>query len=185
VNYYVKQFLTWLGWKRRLIEPPIGIRINVPRSVMRALRLATQPTLMNHEPLAFLRARYASEDVRDVVVAVGVVPFAHEAYVDGDAGANFDTRWGVAVANYQIRSNAGLLLAHSHGGCGKPAFSSVDRATNVQVMAALSIGVDVAPYGALVLSDEDATAVVAVDGRLHDAKVMILAGRLGGLDLTV
>ena len=165
-----------LGWRRQpLCEPPAAIRINVPRSVMRMLRSATTPRRGVAEPLAFLRVRYASEDATDVLVGIGVVPFAQEAYVVGDAGANFDTRWTVDIANTEIRSNIGLLLVHSHGGKGHPGFSRVDTATNAEVMLPLSIGVSFAPYGALVLSDDDAFAVVAVDHRLVAARVVEVA----------
>lgn len=184
MNQIVERMLFWFRWKPQPISPPRGIRVNVPRSLMQRLRIATAPTATNHEPLAFVQVRYASEEVRDVVVAIGIIPFANEAYVDGDAGANFDTRWSMAIANEQIRHNVGLMLAHSHGGSGPPGFSRVDRATNAQVMAPLSFGVDVAPYGAIVLSDDDQTAVVAVNGRVNDANVAVVADRLGGLDLT-
>ncbi|MHB1550462.1 MAG: hypothetical protein ACYCX6_04615, partial [Vulcanimicrobiaceae bacterium] len=127
------KFIEWLaGWfgRSQTPEPPRGVRINLPRSLMHALHVATKPTATRHEPLAFLRVRYASEDVRDVAVGIGVIPFADVAYVEGDAGANFDTRWAVAIANAEIRSNTGLLLVHSHGGRCRPAFSPVDRTTN-------------------------------------------------------
>ena len=173
---------SWLRRSHPTVLPPVGIRVNVPRSIMRRLRLTTQPTVTSREPLAFLLVRYASEDVRDVVVAFGVLPFVDEAYVDGDAGANFDTRWSIDVANKQIRRNAGLLLAHSHGGAGRPAFSRVDQETNVHVMVPLSYGVDVAPYGAIVLSNNDETAVVTVKGRLRRARIVIVADRVGALE---
>ena len=97
---------SWFGRSRSTVLPRAGIRVNVPRSVMHRLRVATRPTATNREPLAFLLVRYASEEVRDVVVAFAVLPFADEAYVDGDAGANFDTRWSMSVANEEIRRNA-------------------------------------------------------------------------------
>jgi hypothetical protein len=165
-----------LGRRRQLpCVPPSGLRINVPRSVMRALRSATVPRRGVEEPLAFLRARYASEDATDVLVGIGVIPFAHEAYVAGDAGATFDTRWTVDIANDEIRSNIGLLLVHSHGGQGQPAFSPIDRTTNAEVMLPFSFGISSAPYGALVLSDDDAFAVVAVGHRLVAARVVPVA----------
>lgn len=142
---------------------------------MRALRSATTPRRGVPEPLAFLRTRYASEDATDVLVGIGVIPFAQEAYVAGDAGANFDTRWTVGIANAEIRSNIGLLLVHSHGGRGQPAFSRIDKTTNAEVMLPFSIGVSSAPYGALVLSNDDAFAVVAVDHRLVAARVVAVA----------
>jgi hypothetical protein len=64
------------------------------------------------------------------------------------------------------------LLVHSHGGRGQPSFSHIDRTTNAEVMLPLSIGVSSAPYGALVLSDDDACAVVAMDHRLVAARVV-------------
>lgn len=165
-----------LGRSRQVsCGPPPGIRINVPRSVMRALRSATTPRPDLGEPLAFLRARYASEDATDVLVGIGVIQFAKEAYVAGDAGANFDTRWTVNIANSEIRSNIGLLLVHSHGGRGQPAFSHIDRSTNAEVMLPFSIGISSAPYGALVLSDDNASAVVAVDHHLVPARVVAVA----------
>lgn len=173
---------SWFGRSRSTVLPRAGIRVNVPRSVMHRLRVATRPTATNREPLAFLLVRYASEEVRDVVVAFAVLPFADEAYVDGDAGANFDTRWSMSVANEEIRRNAGVLLAHLHGGTGRPAFSHVDQETNIHVMAPLSYGVEVAPYGAIVLSNDDEMAVVAVKGRLRSARVVVVADRIGHMD---
>lgn len=183
MNALIERVLSWLGWKPAPVAPPSGVRINVPRSVLHALYRATTPRKHRHEPLAFLRVRYASEDVRDVLVAVGVIPFADEAYVEGDAGANFDTRWVVNVANREVLSNAGLVLAHLHGG-KRPNFSSVDRETNYTVMAPLSIGVGVVPYGAMVLGDDEATAVIAKEGRLVDARVIVVPDLLGGMDLS-
>jgi hypothetical protein len=160
------------------------VRIRVPKSLMHALNRATTPTKYNHEPLAFLRVRYASEERNGVIVAIGVVPFAEDAYVEGDAGANFDTAYAVEVANAHIRANAGILLVHQHGCRGKPSFSRTDRETNREVMLQLAIGVPFAPYGAIVLSDDSATAVVACDGRLVDADVTLVPDAPGGMDLS-
>jgi hypothetical protein len=184
MNTLVERILRWFAPEAPAPMPPSGVRINVPRSILHGLRCATVPSPLRHEPLAFLRVRYASEDVRDVLVAVGIIPFANTAYVEGDAGANFDTRWVVDVANREVLTNAGLMLVHSHGGRGRPIFSSVDRTTNATVMTPLSIGVPVVPYGAMVLSDEDATAVVATAGRLADAQVVIVPDLPGRMDLS-
>jgi hypothetical protein len=183
VTALIERVFSWFGWKPALVAPPTGVRINIPRSVLHALYRATTPRKGRHEPLALLRVRYASEDVRDVLVAVGVIPFADEAYVEGDEGANFDTRWVVAVANREVLANAGLVLAHLHGG-RRPNFSSADRETNYTVIAPLSIGVPVAPYGAMVLGDAEATAVVAKGGRLVAARVIVVPDLLGGIDLS-
>lgn len=169
----------------RAVLPDVSrVRIRVPKSVMHALKRATTPTKYNHEPLAFLRVRYASEAQNGVIVAIGVVPFAQNAYVEGDAGANFDTAYAVEIANAEIRANAGVILVHQHGGRGKPSFSRTDRETNREVMLQLAIGVPFAPYGAIVLSDDSATAVIARDRRLVDADVTVVPDALGGLDLS-
>ena len=141
------------------------------------------PTNSRPEPLAFLRVRYASEAKNGIVVAIGVIPFAPNAYVEGDAGANFDTAYAVEIANAAIRENAGLLLTHQHGGRGTPSFSGVDRQTNRQVMLQLAIGVPYVPYGAIVLSDDAATAVVARDRHLVDADVVVVSDAIGAIDL--
>lgn len=180
----VRRFLSWFGPAPVSPVPRSGTRVRLPRSVMHALHRATKPDARCREPLAFLLVRYASEDARDVIVAIGVMRFADRAYVEGDAGANFDTRWCVDVANEHVRSNVGLMLAHCHGGSGRPHFSKTDRETNVHVMAALSIGVDVVPYGSLVLSADNATAVVAAHGRIHEANVVVVPDKIGGLDLS-
>jgi hypothetical protein len=180
----IERFLAWIGWRQQPVRPPHGVRINIPRSILQALHRVTTPTAARHEPLAFVRVRFASEDTHEVVVAVGIIPFAEEAYVEGDAGANFETRWVVTIANREVTANTGLLLAHSHGGRERPRFSGVDRETNITVMAPLSIGVPVVPYGALVLSETDAAAVVAQAGRLVDARVVVVPDIPGRMDLS-
>ncbi len=164
------------------LRPPASVaaterlpaRLHLPRSVHRELLALTTPYTDRAEPLALVYARYASEDTLTVVVAVGTGPLPNEAYVNGPDGANFDTRWLMRVANRKLESNAGLLLSHSHGGNGKPTFSRVDRRTNGEVFAKLAIGVSTAPYGALLLSTDDARALLTVRGRLIDAEVIII-----------
>jgi hypothetical protein len=188
----IKRILAAIGsWLRgtarngRVERPDVTrVLIRIPRSVMHSLRRATSPTKDQHEPLAFVRVRYASESMNGVVVALGVIPFVNDAYVQGYAGANFDTGWAVAVANREIASNCGILLAHQHGGRGAPTFSKTDRDTNRDVMAALATGVPYAPYGAIVLSEDAASAVVVREGRLVNSQVIVAPDALGGMDLT-
>ena len=160
------------------------VRLNVPRSVMHALRRATRPTIALPEPLVLLHVRFASEFQRDTVVAVAARPFSVHAYVEGFAGANFATAWVVDAANAAIARNLGLFLVHAHGGTGIPRFSSVDQETNRNIMAALASGVVTAPYGAMVLSQTAATAVVARDGRLEQMRVVEVPDGLGGFEMT-
>lgn len=178
----------WLHGERAQdqIELPsvAHVRIRIPKSAIHALRHATTPTKQHGEPLAFLRVRYASEAQNGVIVAIGVIPFAQNAYVEGDAGATFDTAYAVEIANAEIGANTGLLLAHQHGGRGKPSFSGIDRQTNRQVMLQLAIGVQYAPYGAIVLNDDSAAAVVARDGCLVDADVVVVPDAVGAMDLS-
>jgi hypothetical protein len=162
--------------------PPAAARLHVPRSLLRQLREITQPNERRPEPLALLRARYASEEARNVVVGIGTIPFPDSAYVKGPAGANFDTDWLVRIANREIAMNVGLLLVHSHGGRGVPRFSGIDRRTNTHVMAPLAIGADIAPYGAMVLSETHATAVVTVINSLSVAEVIAVPDRLGAFE---
>jgi hypothetical protein len=122
--------------------------------------------------------------VRDVAVVIDVQPFPDEAYVEGPDGANFDTRWITRTANHWIRSNTGLLLVHAHGGSGRPVFSSTDRRTNRAVMARLGVGILTAPYGALLLSDNDAAAVLAISSRILDGVVQVVPDGLGEMNLT-
>jgi len=159
-------------------KPSRRTRLHVPQTLLHEIQKAVTPTKDRIEPLALLHVRYASEFVREVVVATGFVVFPEEAYVDGPAGANFDTRWLVRTTNAEVPQNAGVLLVHSHGGRGKPGFSSIDQRTNRDIMAPLAIGVATIPYGALVLSDDTGTAVVTVDGRLVEADVIVVPDRL-------
>jgi hypothetical protein len=180
----IRKFLTWLFGRPTptpvSISEPVDVapyRLHIPRSLVHELREATRPNARRGEPLAFLRVRFASEDSRTVLVAVGALQFPDEAYVLGPAGANFSTDWAVGVANQQIGANVGLLLVHSHGGDGVPAFSGTDHRTNRCVMGALAFGVDTAPYGALVLSDTDGRSVVAADRSMIEAKVVVVPDR--------
>lgn len=184
VRRFIRRALDLLFGRREDISPPRIPRINVPRSVLQRLMRLTRPTTRRVEPLALAIVRYASEDAQDVVVVVDCIAFADEAYVDGPAGANFDTRWLMSIANSRAASNAGLLLVHSHGGVGKPAFSATDRKTNNEVMATFAVGMATIPYGALVLSSDDYFAVVTMDGRLTPARVMIVPDAGGRLDLS-
>ncbi len=184
----MKRFIAWLLkllWIAKQPEQPARrLRLRITRSLLHALHRATMPTATNGEPLAFVRVRYASENATDVIVAVAVLPFPAGAYVDGFASANFDTDWTIQFANASARSNAGIFLAHRHGGSGKPDFSSVDRKTNLTVMVPLSCGMPTIPYGAIVLSDTDATIVLAVTGRLVEVRLEIVADALGRFEVT-
>jgi hypothetical protein len=164
--------------------PPPTLRIHMPRSILHAVTGIVTPNRLRPEPLALLRVRYASEERRDVVVVIGTISFPETAYVKGDAGANFDTRWLVHVTNDELQTNAGVLLAHWHGGTGRPSFSSVDRKTNRDVIAHLAIGVAAVPYGAMVLSLDQQTAVLATGGGLIEADVIIVPDIAGRMDLT-
>lgn len=184
----MKDFIAWVMRLLRIVaqaeRPARYPRLRITRSMLHALHRATMPTATNGEPLAFLRVRYASETAMDVIVAVDVLAFPLEAYVDGFAGANFDTDWAIQCANVSGRSNAGLFLAHRHGGIGKPNFSSVDRKTNLTVMVPLSYGMPTMPYGAMVLSNTDATIVLSVNGRLEEVRLEIVADALGRFEVT-
>ena len=169
---------------RENISPPRIPRINIPRFVLQRLMRLTRPTTGRVEPLALAVVRYASEDAQDVVVVVDCIAFADEAYVDGLAGTNFDTRWLMSIANSRAASNSGLLLVHCHDGTGKPAFSAIDRKTNNEGMATLAVGMTTIPYGALVLSSDDYYAIVTMDGGLTPARVMIVPDAGGRLDLS-
>lgn len=160
-------------------------RLHIPRTLIRELREMTQPNGEHGEPLAFLLARFASEDSRGILVGIAALTFADAAYVDGPAGANFDTSWAVQVANEQITSNIGLLLVHSHGGSGIPMFSGIDQQTNRTVMGALAVGIKTVPYGAMVLSDTDARCVIAVSRELKSVAVVVVPDRFGGMQVTV
>ena len=172
---------------RRADEPAPRVaayRLHVPRSLLHDLRRLTAPDTRRGEPLAFLRVRYASEESRSVVVGIGILPFPEEAYLEGHAGANFDTDFAVDVANRQITQNVGLLLAHSHGGKGMPTFSGIDNRTNSDVMGGLAMGIAVVPYGALVLNDTDARCVLAVDEKMIEPKVVAVPDWLGELSVS-
>jgi hypothetical protein len=185
----VKTIIAWLlelfGIGTSPGQPTRHLRLRITRPLLHALYRATSPTATTGEPLAFLCTRFASEHVTDVIVAVDVLPFPPTAYVNGFAGANFDTDWAIQCANESARSNGGIFLAHQHGWFSKPDFSSVDRHTNMTVMAPLSYGMPTIPYGAIVLSDTDARIVVAVNGSLIEAQLEIVADALGGFEVTV
>jgi hypothetical protein len=184
-------FIDWLFDRRDAGTVPVerdhsvsSFRLHIPRSLMHALRKRTRATTVRLEPLVLLRVRYASERSTNTMVAVDAISFPDHAYVEGFAGANFDTSWVVERANEAITANAGLLLVHSHGGPGHPQFSLVDTRTNREVMAPLAVGAATVPYGAMVLSDVSAHAVIAVSGALHDVRVIVVADHLGAMELT-
>jgi len=159
-------------------------RLHVPCSLLHDLRGVTAPNKRRGEPLAFLRVRFASEDSRTIAVGISILPFPEEAYVEGHAGGNFDTDFAVDVANRQITQNVGLLLVHSHGGKGMPAFSGIDKRTNHDVMGGLAMGITVVPYGALVLSETDARCVLAIEGEMIESTVIVVPDRFGELSVS-
>lgn len=184
------RFVTWLlGPKTtgNIGEPALLVaayRLHVPRALLQTLRRIATPRPGRVEPLAFLRVRFASEESRTVLVGIGVIPFPEEAYVEGHAGANFDSDFAVDVANREIPENVGLLLVHSHGGNGMPRFSGIDNWTNREIMGGLATGIDIAPYGALVLSNTDGHCVVSVAGEMVDVKVVPVPDQLGEFSVT-
>lgn len=166
-------------------QHPTGqIRLHLPRSLRHSLATATAPRIGCPEPLALLRVRYAGEERQDIIVAVGLLPFPKEAYVEGDAGANFDTRWLMNQANEDLRINCGLMLVHRHAGQGPPEFSGIDRQTNREVMAPLAFGIDTVPYGAMVLSDNSQLALVTARGSLVAASVAIVPDAVSQRDIS-
>ena len=72
----MKGFIAWLlealGTIKAPEQPPRYLRLRITRSLLLALHRATLPTATNGEPLAFLCARFASESVTDVIVAVEI-----------------------------------------------------------------------------------------------------------------
>lgn len=186
----ILKVLVWLFGPRPSMPVPVSERVDVtsyrlhlPRALINELREVTRPTVRRGEPLAFLRVRFASEESRTVMVGVGVLPFPDEAYVPGPAGANFSTDWAVDVANEQIGANVGILLVHAHGGRGMPEFSGVDKRTNRGIMVTLACGIHTAPYGALLLSDNDTQCVLAVARTLAAVKVVVVPDHFGELQV--
>ncbi len=74
----VLRFVAWLFGPEqpKAVRPvaagPDHYRLHLPRSVIYELHEVTRANRRRPEPLAFLRVRFASEDSRTVVVAVGV-----------------------------------------------------------------------------------------------------------------
>jgi hypothetical protein len=109
----VIRLIVWLFGARPTATVPVAAednrhRLHIPQSLINKLRELTRPQ-HRPEPLAFLKARFASEKSRRVVVAIGVLPFPDEAYIDGPAGANFRTEWAIDLANAGIPDNVGCL----------------------------------------------------------------------------
>jgi len=130
-------------------------------STLRELRSRLNFSPERPEPLALLAVRYASEENCNVIVGVRLEAFPDDAYVDGPDGANFSVSWLMEALDRLTEVNAGVLLCHMHGHAGKPRFSATDIRTNEEVMAKQRIFSPLFPYGALVVSNDDATAVVA------------------------
>lgn len=165
----------WLTPPADEIGQEVQLLLRIPGSLRRTLDSMTRPREGRAEPLALLRVRYVAESERNIAVAIGVLPFPNDAYRDTlDAAAAFGTQWLVKMANNELAFNAGIVLVHSHGGAGEPRFSVIDGRTNRDVIARLSIGVETAPYGAMVLSGTSQYAVLAVDGVLRVANVEIV-----------
>lgn len=169
-------------WLHPSIEPSRVLNVRIPRSLMQQLHRITQPTETLPEPLALAVVRYASEDSPDIIVVSDIIAFADSAYVEGPAGANFDTRWLLNVVNNLAPLNAGILLVHNHGGRGKPSFSRTDQETNREVIGAIAWGMPTIPYGAMVMSSDNRTAIIAHTLGFKDASVSIGSDRLGRLD---
>lgn len=165
----------WLSPPPAEVVPDIQPVLRVPLTLRRMLASATRPREGRPEPLALLRVRYVGENERNIAVAVGVLAFPDSAYRGAhDAAAAFDTQWVIKMANSELAVNVGIVLVHSHGGAAEPRFSAIDSRTNRELMARLSIGIDTAPYGAMVLSNTSQYAVLAVAGVLRVANVEIV-----------
>ena len=170
-------------WRRLLSSRGAAVVDNTPRrarlhvlpSTLHELRTVVSARPGRIEPLALLWVRYVSEDNRDIVVGVKVEAFADNAYVDGPNGANFDVHWLMGALDVAARSNAGALLCHEHGHRGKPAFSHVDRWTNESIMAKQRHVNEGLPYGALIVSLDDALGVLAGANGLHRVDVRVMS----------
>ncbi|HET9342937.1 MAG TPA: hypothetical protein VFO25_08490 [Candidatus Eremiobacteraceae bacterium] len=107
-----------------------------------------------------------------MLVGVRISPFPDVAYVDGPDGANFSVVWLMESLDRAAALNAGALLCHLHDHSGKPRFSATDVRTNESVMAKQRIFNPSLPYGAMVVSDDDCTAAVAVAEGLVEVRVV-------------
>lgn len=138
------------------------MRINALASILRRMRAdLVLPPLVGEERLGVAIARYASAYNQTVIIIVEYQELPREAYVDRlGAPVSFDTRWLMRAAEAAAKRNAGVFLAHLHDHRGKPWFSPVDMRTNRQVIRPLALIDQSLPTGALLLSRDNAAALL-------------------------
>jgi len=117
--------------------------------------------IMGGERLGVALSRYASRYTQDTMVLVQYIGLPLTAYsASGSAPISFETRWLMKMAQDAARKNAGIFLVHLHEHRGKPWFSPIDMETNRTIVQPLALIDQTSPTGALVLSLDDAAAVV-------------------------
>ncbi len=139
------------------------MRLNIVLRQMRDLRTELLlPPIIGEERLCVVRARYASQYNQTTIVTVEFAPLPEEAYVlDSRAPVSFDTRWLMRAAEDAAVHNAGIFLTHLHEHKGLPWFSPVDMQTNETILHPMALIDQTLPTGALLLSLDQAVALVA------------------------
>lgn len=172
----IDAIIRWLFPPRETsaIEPASALRLHLSETTLEQLRLLVTPHAGRYEPLAVAWVRYASEHNGTVIVVVKALPLPERAYVPGPDGANFDVRALMVEADRAGAQNAGLLLCHMHAHDGVPAFGTVDSRTNRTIMCKLYVACPDLPYGALLLSNNSATARIATTKGLERADIVVV-----------
>jgi len=155
-------------------------RLHMPKALATTMRddLA-RPRRIAAERVGIVLVRYASVYATNVIVVVGYEPAPDVAYVKGRAAANFDVRWLMTSAEKATEMKCGVLWAHLHEHSGSPRFSPTDMQTSRSICPALWLACPRFPQGALVLSDNQASALIVSDRqRLKSIDVVREIGRI-------
>ena len=121
-----------------------------------------RPHAFAHERVGFLTAGAAQAEP-DTVLLLGrdYAPVTDEDYVPDDSvGVQIGKEAMRKAVQRAYRPRAALLHIHTHGGHGRPDFSSVDLKSGREFVPAFFHTVPRMPHGMLVLSDNSATGMV-------------------------
>jgi hypothetical protein len=139
------------------------MRLNLLRRTAFAMRSdLLQPPVVGHERLGIAVSRFASLYNQDTIVITRYLPLPRNAYIEGgDAPVSFDSRWLMRAAEEFALGGAGFFLTHLHDHKGRPWFSPTDMRTNQRVIRPIALVDQALPIGALVLSVDGASALLA------------------------
>lgn len=137
--------------------------IKIPNAMLRVIREDLhRPHAFAYERVGFMTAGVAQAGPgRLLLLARDYRPVAEEDYVpDRTVGVKIGSDAMRKATHFAYQPRSTLLHIHTHGGLGRPDFSSVDLKSGREFVPGFFHSVTKMPHGILVLSNDSATGLL-------------------------